>query len=113
MKDIVDKIIAFRDDRNWDQFQTVKDLLLGLNIEVGELQEIFLWHTEKEEINIEDVKYELADIFIFLVYISDKYKIDLKQAILEKIEIHNNHYPIKKSKNKNIKYNKLDNGKNS
>ncbi len=113
MRDVIDKVLAFRDDRNWSQFQTVKDLLIGLNIEVAELQEIFLWHTEKDEINIADVKYELADIFIFLVYIADKYKIDLHQAVSEKIEIHNNHYPIKKSKNKNTKYNKLDNGENT
>ena len=113
MKDIVDKILAFRDDRNWNQFQTVKDLLLGLNIEVGELQEIFLWHTDNDEINVDEVRYELADIFIFLVYIADKYNIDLKTSILEKIEIHNNHYPIKKSKNKNTKYDKLDNGENN
>lgn len=112
MNDIIEKILAFRDDRNWNQFQTVKDLLLGLNIEVGELQEIFLWHSEKDEVSVEDVKHELADIYIFLVYIADKYKIDLRQAILEKIEIHNNHYPIKKSKNKNTKYDKLNNGEN-
>lgn len=112
MKEIIDKILAFRDDRNWDQFQTIKDLLLGLNIEVGELQEIFLWHTEKDKISTEEVKYELADIFIFLVYIADKYNIDLKQAIQEKIKIHIDHYPVKKSKNKNTKYNKLNNGEN-
>ena len=112
MKELIEKIIKFRNERKWEQFQSVKDLLIGLNIEVAELQEYFLWREDDERVNIEEVKLELADIFIFLVYISEKYNIDLEKAIEEKIEIHKSLYPVKKSKGKNIKYNKLNNDKN-
>lgn len=106
MEELIKDILKFRDDRNWKQFHDTKDLLLGLNIEVGELQEIFLWK-DNEEINIQEVKYELADIFIFLVYIADRYNINLWEAINEKMAIHKGHYPINDSKNKTTKYNKL------
>jgi NTP pyrophosphatase (non-canonical NTP hydrolase) len=112
MKELTDKIIKFRDERKWEQFQSTKDLLIGLSIEVAELQEIFLWNKENDSVNVEEVKHELADIFIFLVYISEKYKIDLEKAVEEKIEIHKLHYPVKKSKGKNTKYNKLNDDKN-
>lgn len=113
MKNLIEKIIAFRDERNWEQFHNIKDLLIGINMEVGELQEIFLWAQNEQEVNLTEVKHELADIFIFLIYISEKFKINLEEAVLEKIKIHKKHYPIKKSKNKTIKYNKLNNEQNA
>jgi len=45
-KEIEQKVIDFRNERNWKQFHRVKDLLLGLNIEVAELQELFLWKND-------------------------------------------------------------------
>lgn len=106
VKDIIEQILKFRDDRNWKQSHSIKDLLLGLNIEVSELQEIFLWNKNEEEINKSTVKGELADIFIFLIYICDKYDISLEKAVVEKLKIHSKHYPVEQFKNKNIKYNK-------
>ena len=47
-KETTDKIIKFRNDRDWGQFHTIKDLCLGLNIEVSELQELFLWKDDEE-----------------------------------------------------------------
>lgn len=111
MKEIVKKILQFRDERNWKQFHNVKDLLLGLNIEVGELQELFLWKhdealTESERLSVQG---ELADIYIFLIYLSDKLDIDLENATETKLQIHESHYPKKASKNKTTKYPYLKN----
>jgi NTP pyrophosphatase (non-canonical NTP hydrolase) len=108
-KETEKRIIAFRDERNWKQFHQVKDLLLGLNIEVAELQELFLWKNDEEQAEIDKVKIkdELADIAIFLVYISNHFNIDLREAISEKIEKNNLKYPVDKSKNSNKKYNEL------
>lgn len=107
--EITNKVINFRNERNWEQFHQIKDLLLGLNIEVGELQELLLWKTneQQKEISIEKIKEEVADIGIFLIYISKYYDIDLLEAISSKIEKNALKYPISKSINSNAKYNEL------
>ena len=68
-----DKIISFRNDRDWGKFHSIKDLCLGIGIEVAELQEIFLWKTSDQIDEIvktdkDKIANELADIFIFLTY---------------------------------------------
>jgi NTP pyrophosphatase (non-canonical NTP hydrolase) len=108
-KEIEQKVIDFRDERNWQQFHQLKDLLLGLNIEVAELQELFLWKTDDQqsEIDTEKIKDELADIAIFLIYICKHYNINLPEAISKKLDKNNLKYPVDKSKNSNKKYNEL------
>ena len=108
-KEIEQKVITFRDERNWKQFHQVKDLLLGLSIEVAELQELFLWQSEEQqaEIDPEKIKDEVADIAIFLVYICNHYHIDLPDAISKKLEKNGLKYPVDKSRNSNKKYNEL------
>jgi len=111
LKDLTEMIIQFREDRDWKQFHKIKDLLLGLNIEVGELQELFLWKSDEEiqQVNKAEIENEIADIFIFLSYICDEFDIDLKTAISNKIELNNKKYPVEKSKGSNNKYNELKN----
>ena len=69
------EIITFRDQRNWKQFHTVKDLLLGLNIEVSELSELFLWKNEMEvaAVDRQAIADELADVFVFLSYLAQHF----------------------------------------
>lgn len=109
INDLVNKILEFRDERNWAQFHSLKDLLLGLNIEVGELQEMFLWKSDSEieTVDKSKVENEIADISIFLIYICKHFDIDLLKAINEKIEINAQKYPVEKSRNSNKKYNEL------
>ena len=104
-----DSILKFREDRNWKQFHRTKDLLIGLNVEVSELQELFLWKSDREidEIHKSDIENEIADIFIFLTYLCDAFDIDLREAVLKKIDLNNEKYPVEKSKGSNKKYNEL------
>ena len=108
------KAINFRDERNWKQFHTLKNLLIALNIECAELQELFLWDDEDaiaSKINNttkQKVGEELGDIIIYLLYLSDYFGIDLIEAASKKIEINRKKYPIKKSYNSSKKYNRLD-----
>lgn len=107
--EIEQKVIEFRNDRNWAQFHQIKDLLLGLNIEVSELQELFLWKSKEQqsEIKIDNIRDEVADIAIYLIYISKHYDIDLLEAINEKVAKNSIKYPVEKSRNSNKKYNEL------
>ena len=90
----------------------MKDLCLGLGIEVAELQEIFLWKSEQELADVikkdkPKIADELADIFVFLAYISHDLGIDLNSAIQNKVKKNSQKYPIEKAKGNNKKYDKL------
>ena len=61
IQEIIDLLIKFRNERNWEQFHNSKDLALALSIESSELNELFLWKGP-EDVNAEKLKEELADI---------------------------------------------------
>lgn len=96
----------FRDERDWAQFHNAKDLALALNIEAGELLEAFLWKTP-EQADIDCVKEELADVMTFALLLADKYGLDVKQIVLEKMEKNALKYPVEKSKGSAKKYTEL------
>jgi len=104
--EIIEKLIKFRNERDWEQFHNPKDLALAINIEAGELLELFLWKNA-EDANKEKVKEELADIFSFAFLLADKYGFDVKQIILDKIKVNSEKYPINKSKGTAKKYDEL------
>jgi len=78
LESIQKKIIAFRNERDWAQFHGPKNLAEVLSIEAGELLENFLWKSTEQSRNLsteelKSVKEEIADIFIFLTYLSEEY----------------------------------------
>ena len=112
LKSIIEKIIAFRDVRDWAQYHDPKNLSQALSIEAAELQEIFLWKTRQEsrelsEKDIERVSDEIADVFIYLTYLCHEFKIDLLDATRKKIEKNGEKYPVQKSKGSKRKYDEL------
>jgi NTP pyrophosphatase (non-canonical NTP hydrolase) len=109
MKDIEEinaKLIAFRNERDWEQFHNPKDLALALNIEAGELLEAFLWKSHQEA-KPEKVKEELADVFAYAFLLAEKYGFDVKEIVLEKIQKNADKYPVNKAKGIATKYNEL------
>ena len=106
IKEITDKIAQFTKDRDWDQFHNGKDLALALSIEAAELNEAFLWK-RSEDVHIDKIKEELADILNYAFLIADKYNLDIKKIILEKLEKNAEKYPVDKSKGNAKKYTEL------
>jgi|TARA_B110000208_G_scaffold112013_1_gene138089 NTP pyrophosphatase (non-canonical NTP hydrolase) len=106
IKKITDKLIEFRNERDWEQFHNPKDLALAINIESSELLEEFLWK-KSEDAKIEKVKEELADVFAYAFLLADKYDFDVKQIVLDKIKSNGEKYPIDKAKGTAKKYNDL------
>lgn len=106
IKEIMEKIVRFTEDRDWDQFHNGKDLALALSIEAAELNELYLWK-KPEEVNVGKVKEELADILNYAFLIADKYNFDVKQIILDKLERNALKYPVDKAKGNAKKYNEL------
>lgn len=99
-------IVQFTQERDWDQFHNGKDLALALSIEAAELNEAFLWK-DVSEVKVEKVKEELADIFNYAILIADKYNLDIKQIVLDKIRRNAEKYPVEKAYGSAKKYNEL------
>lgn len=106
IKEIIDALVKFRNERDWAQFHNSKDLALAVTVEAGELLELFLWKNA-EDANKEKVKEELADVFAFALLLADKFDLDVKQIVLDKIKINGEKYPINKAKGTAKKYNEL------
>lgn len=106
LEELRQAIVKFTQERDWDQFHNGKDLSLALSIEASELNEAFLWK-KAEDVNVEKVKEELADIFNYAVLIADKYNLDIKQIVLDKLRRNAEKYPVDKAYGSAKKYNEL------
>ena len=103
---ILVKLRKFNQERDWDQFHNGKDLAIGLSIEASELLECFLWK-KPEEASIEKIKEELADVLNFAFQMADKYGLDIKQIMLEKLQRNAQKYPAEKARGNAKKYDEL------
>ncbi|OGS98420.1 MAG: nucleotide pyrophosphohydrolase [Gallionellales bacterium RIFCSPLOWO2_12_FULL_59_22] len=93
-----DRLRAFAGARDWDQFHSPKNLSMALMVEAAELMEHFQWLTEAQSAGLPPevkraVGEELADILLYLVRLSDKLGIDLREAALHKLEKNAVKYP--------------------
>lgn len=106
IEEIIQALIKFRNERDWEQFHNPKDLALALNIEAGELLENFLWKAP-DDADKENVKEELADVLAYAFLLADKYDFDVKEILIDKIKKNGEKYPIHKAKGTAKKYNEL------
>jgi NTP pyrophosphatase (non-canonical NTP hydrolase) len=110
-----ERVIRFRDARNWEQFHDPKNLAMGLSIECAELLELFLWKSDPEiremlgdETLRRKVREELADVFVFLLYLSRGCGVDLSDAVTKKLMVNEKKYPVEKSFGSHKKYDELE-----
>ena len=106
LEDLRKVIVQFTQERDWDQFHNEKDLALALSIEAAELNEAFLWK-DASEVNVEKVKEELADVFNYAILLADKFNLDVKQIVLDKLQKNAEKYPADKAYGNAKKYNEL------
>jgi NTP pyrophosphatase (non-canonical NTP hydrolase) len=106
---LTDKLVQFRDERNWAQFHNGKDLAVALSVEASELLELFLWKSETD-VEPSRLKEELADVFAFALLLANKYGFDVRQIVMDKIESNATKYPVDLAKGNAKKYTDLTNG---
>jgi len=104
-----DKLRAFAEARDWDQFHSPKNLSMALMVEAAELMEHFQWLTGEQSAELspevkQAVGEELADILLYLVRLSDKVGIDLREAALHKLEKNALKYPAEQVRGSAKKY---------
>jgi mazG nucleotide pyrophosphohydrolase domain protein len=106
INEIMQKVVQFTEDRDWDQFHNGKDLAIALSIEANELLEAFLWKDAKD-VKVEKVKEELADVLNYAFLMADKYNLDIKEIVLDKMRKNADKYPVNKAKGSAKKYDEL------
>lgn len=112
LRELRNKLTKFSEERDWCQFHAPKNLACALTVEAAELLEHFQWMPEKESdfLNADKlsaIESELADVFCYLLMLSDRLGIDLITAASKKIELNELRYPVDKSKGSNKKYTEI------
>lgn len=108
-QETIDKVLKFRDDRNWKQFHNPKDLAISISLEAAELLEIFQWSAGdlKCEKKTSKISEELADILNYCILMADACGLDLDEIVCEKIERNEKKYPVEKAFGSKEKYTEL------
>jgi NTP pyrophosphatase (non-canonical NTP hydrolase) len=108
-QETINRILKFRDDRDWKQFHNPKDLAISISLEAAELLEVFQWSgvDVSNEGKQEKIKEELADVINYCVLMADACGLNLDEIVQEKIKRNEEKYPVDKAKGRSDKYDKL------
>ena len=103
------RVLKFRDDRDWRQFHTPKDLAISLTLEAAELLEVFQWSGADLECRdkLERIREELADVMSCCVLMADVCGLDLDEILREKVAKNEAKYPVEKARGNAAKYTEL------
>ena len=114
IEELKKRILAFAQERDWEQFHSPKNLSMAISAEAAELMEHFLWQNAEssrqdvlEDPLREKITEEIADILIFAIEFANVAKIDITSAITEKMKKNALKYPIEKAKGTSAKYTEL------
>lgn len=112
LKQLIGRIKQFNEERDWDQFHHPKELAISIVLEASELLEHFQWKSWEEidgyiKKHKSDISEEVADIFIYLLQMSDSLDIDIIRAAKDKIKKNAKKYPVEKAKGSAKKYTEL------
>lgn len=111
VRELTEKVKAFCEERDWDQFHNPKDLAIGISTEANELLDIFRFKNQEEtEALMQDavkrvhVEEELADVFFFVLRFAQMNDMNLKEIMENKIRKNGEKYPAELVKGQNKKY---------
>ncbi len=112
--ELTQRLLAFRDERDWRQFHTLKNLMLSLSLEASELLELAQWRSDRELDQLAaDADFrarlgeECADVLLYLLLVCERAGIDLAAAAHAKIDRNAEKYPADKARGRADKYTEL------
>lgn len=113
LEELQQRIISFRDARDWKQFHNPKDSAISLVLEATEVLEHFQWKDAEEmqrhvESAKEEISDELADTLHWVLLLANDLNIDLGKAAEHKLAKNEKKYPVEKSKGNHKKYTELN-----
>jgi NTP pyrophosphatase (non-canonical NTP hydrolase) len=83
----------FARQRDWEKYHTPRNLAALIATEAGELLALFRWDEDAVRDRLDDVRRELADVFLGVLRFADVCGIDLASAGAEKIRLNSSKYP--------------------
>jgi len=107
---LIEELVTFRQQRDWEQFHSPKNLAISISIEAAELLEWFQWKNDEQitqnlaSNKKEQLEDEIADVAIYLSYLCRDLDIDINHVVAKKIEKNAVKYPIDKVKGCSDKY---------
>lgn len=109
-KSLRNRILEFREARDWKQFHNPKDMSLSLVLEAAEVMEHFQWRNNTEmsdhiESHRDEIAFELADVLYWIILMSHDLEIDVLEALSRKMDKNEIRYSVEKSKGNHKKYN--------
>ena len=103
--------LAFRSERDWEQFHTPVNIAIALAVEAGELLAHFQWSSSDDGAlagrKREGIEQEVADLVILLTYFAHDLNIDLNMAVRRKLALNAAKYPVALAKGSPRKYTEL------
>jgi len=110
IKQLTEKIKKFRDERDWQQYHTYKNIAEALVVEAAEVLELFAWKSEEEvkkyaQEHKQEISEELSDVLVNILELADELDIDIIKACEEKMAKTAKNYPVAQVKGDNRKYN--------
>ena len=117
IRELTEKITAFRNARDWQQFHNPKDMAISISLEAAELLEVFQWSGADTEADtdkkIAKIKEELADVLIYALLMGNDLGFDISEIVNNKLEENNRKYPVEKAYGCSDKYTEyaIDGGK--
>ena len=105
----IQRVLKFRDDRDWRQFHTPKDLAISMSLEAAELLEVFQWSGTDQACSAKHdrLKEELADVLSYCILMADVCGFDLDEIMNEKVSKNEAKYPVEKARGSAAKYTEL------
>ena len=105
----IQRVLKFRDDRDWRQVHTPKDPAISLSLEAAELLELFQWSGTDLECpgNRDKLREELADVLSYCILMADVCGLDLDEIMNEKVTKNEAKYPVEKARGSAAKYTEL------
>ncbi len=109
--DLMQELLAFRAERDWEQFHTPRNLAISLSLEANEVLELFQWRDLQGDA-VQEVlprlQDEVADVAVYLAYLCHDLGIDLDAAIRSKLAKNRAKYPVELAKGSAKKYTELE-----
>lgn len=110
--ELIARVLRHRDEREWAQFHTPKELAVSLVVEAGELLSLMQWKSGEElraalDKRREQVRDELADVLHATLLLASDLGVDLGAALEQKLDKDAQKYPVEKSRGRAEKYTDL------
>lgn len=94
IKRLQEELAMFAKERDWERYHTPRNLAALISSEAGELLALFRWDQDAIRDAPDQVRQELADVFLGVLRFADIAGVDIVRAADEKLMLNSSKYPL-------------------